>query len=326
MPFFALGIPGALASMDVVHFHWGRCPYSLQNLHIGKEGYPTVACEMACTHDGKFIHSTSAVYGAMNDKAIVRFDEFSELLRDNSVYSDVQFQVRLSNDTDGEGNPIPGLVEMLKRPYVIVDGGYHRWRHLMSVSRNNSTPEYIAFRKQLESIRKDIECAFGVLKGLNCTPTTIWLVPNLYCNDAGRWRILKLPMLFHKQSSVNNVIQTCVILHNMLHDLDCRSEWKCGLQWGGAHGHFDDQGRHWGLPTVDGEQVRPGDDYSRMGRLHFSQHATHIVGPMPRTDAELRRMVELQRETSPGYYELQHKLVTHFKCVQETGDVLWLRS
>jgi len=91
MPFFALGIPGALASMDVVHFHWGRCPYSLQNLHIGKEGYPTVACEMACTHDGKFIHSTSAVYGAMNDKAIVRFDEFSELLRENSVYSDVQF-------------------------------------------------------------------------------------------------------------------------------------------------------------------------------------------------------------------------------------------
>lgn len=169
MPFSALGFPGGMGSMDVVHFHWGRCPYSLQNLHIGKEGYPTVAVEMACTHDGKFIHSTRAVYGAMNDKAIVRFDCLSQSLQDNSLYSDVQFEVRLSNDTDAEGNPMIGSREMLKGPYVIVDGGYHRWRHLMSASRNNSTPEHRAFRKQLESIRKDIECAFGILKGLHST-------------------------------------------------------------------------------------------------------------------------------------------------------------
>ena len=166
MPFFALGFPGALASMDVVHFHWARCPYSLQNLYIGKEGYPTVAVEMACTHGGYIMSSMKCVFGAMNDKNIVRLDNLSQLLADNSAYSDVQYEVRLSNDTDAEGNPMPGSREMLKGPYVIVDGGYHRWRHLMSASKNNSTPEHRDFRKRLESLRKDIEDTFGRLKGL----------------------------------------------------------------------------------------------------------------------------------------------------------------
>ena len=173
MPFVALGFPGALASMDVVHFHWGRCPYSLQNLFTGKEGYPTVAVQMACTHDGRFVHSTPAVYGSMNDKAIVRLDPLSQLLQDNSHYSDVQFEVRVSNEVDAEGKPTPASRMMLKRPYVIVDGGYHKWRHLMSASSNISTAPFKAFRKKLESVRKDVECAFGRLKGLHCNVTVM---------------------------------------------------------------------------------------------------------------------------------------------------------
>jgi hypothetical protein len=46
-----LGLIGAICSMDVTHFRWDRCPYTLHNLYKGKEGYPTVAVEMACTHD-----------------------------------------------------------------------------------------------------------------------------------------------------------------------------------------------------------------------------------------------------------------------------------
>ena len=133
-------------------------------------------------------------------------------------------------------------------------------------------------------------------------------------------------MLFHKQRSVDNVIQTCVTLHNMLHDFDSMSEWKCGLEWGGVYGHFDDQGRHWGLPTVDGKAVRPGDDYSRMGKLHFSPYITQIAGPIPGSDAELRHMVDLERQTTPAFFHLQSKLVTHLKLVTETRDVMWLRS
>ena len=81
-----------------------------------------------------------------------------------------------------------------------------------------------------------------------------------YTPTLGRWRILKLPMLFQTQDRVNNVIQTCV-------DLDCRGLWECGLEWCGKDGHFDDQGRHWGLPKVHGVQVKPGDDFSRFGKL-----------------------------------------------------------
>ena len=147
-----------------------------------------------------------------------------------------------------------------------------------------------------------------------------------YTPTLGRWRVLKLPMLFQTQERVNNVIQTCVTLHNMLHDLDCRHVWESGLEWGGKDGHFDDQGRHWGLPKVHGVQVKPGDDFSRFGKLAFSRYIHQIRGPVPTSDGDLRRIVELECETSPAFFKLQRQLVTHFNLADETGDIPWLRS
>ncbi|CAB1103991.1 unnamed protein product [Ectocarpus sp. CCAP 1310/34] len=58
----------------------------------------------------------------------------------------------------------------------------------------------ILFSKRLESVRKDVECFFGILKG--------------------RFRILKLVMAYHEQERIDNVFFTCCILHNMLHIFD----------------------------------------------------------------------------------------------------------
>ncbi len=202
-----LGLVGAICSMDVTHVRWDRCPYTLHNLYAGKEGYPTVALEMACTHDLRFISCMDGMYGSLNDKAIVRFDQLSTLLQNQSAFPGVEFEVR-TNSTGGR--------KKLKGPYAIVDGGYHRWRHLMSASRLISDPDFVAWRKRIESARKDIERAFGILKG--------------------RCRILKLPMRLKTKEQIDDVVKTCVGLHNMLHDWDDRGKWECGVEWGEQDG------------------------------------------------------------------------------------------
>ena len=280
--------------MDVTHFRWDRCPYTLRNLYAGKEGHPTVAVEMACTHDKRFIHCMDVVYmyGSLNDKAIVRFDMLSRLLQTKSAFSGVSYDVRTDS---GRGR------KTLKGPYAIVDGGYHRWPHLMSASRLITEPHFVEWRSRLESVRKDIECAFGILKG--------------------RWRILKLPMRLHRQEQINDVVKVCVGLHNMLHDWDERDKWECGVEWGKGNGQFTDGGRHWGVPTVHGIPVERNADYSRFGRIMFKDQVALMREP---DDIRITQHVDLHCETTKAWLVLQEQLVQHYKFQREAGDTQWL--
>ena len=72
------------------------------------------------------------------------------------------------------------------------------------------------FSKWLESVRKDVEWFFGRLKG--------------------RFRILKLPILFRKKKDINNIFFTCCILHNMLHSFDGLGELESEVEWEGFDG------------------------------------------------------------------------------------------
>ena len=51
-----------------------------------------------------------------------------------------------------------GTIEMTEGVYVIVDGGYHKWKATISASRHGDGQDFNAWRKGLESVRKDIEC------------------------------------------------------------------------------------------------------------------------------------------------------------------------
>jgi hypothetical protein len=62
-----LGFPGCVASMDCTHVRWLRCPRDLTNSCIGKEGYPTLAFQIAADHGRKIIHLSKAYFGAFND-------------------------------------------------------------------------------------------------------------------------------------------------------------------------------------------------------------------------------------------------------------------
>lgn len=112
---------------------------------------------MICDHFGRILScSPGGFFDSMNDKAIVRFDGTISQLKAGS-HDHVEFELLKGI---GEKDTIK-----IKGVYVIVDGGYHQWRVTMSASRLDPDSDIIAWRKQMESVRKDNEDVFGLLKG-----------------------------------------------------------------------------------------------------------------------------------------------------------------
>ena len=117
-------------------------------------------------------------------------------MRAGRLYHDEKFTL-----IDSKGRPIEYL-----GLYLICDGGYHKWRMMQCPNKNASAEGAKRFSQRLESVRKDAECTFGILKK--------------------RWRILKNHMLIHNKARIDNVVFTCAILHNILIAHDATDEWK----------------------------------------------------------------------------------------------------
>ena len=129
---------------------------------------------------------------ARNDKIIVKFDDFVTALHDGKIYKDVTFDLL---DKDGVPRQQEGL-------YLIVDGGYHKWRCMQCPMKHTSKIKEALWSKWVESVRKDVGCCFGILKG--------------------RFRCLKLPIYYQSKDVIDNMFFTCCILHNILLNVDGR--------------------------------------------------------------------------------------------------------
>jgi hypothetical protein len=110
----------------------------------------------------------------------------------------------------------------MKGAYVIVDNGYLHWSTTVPPLKNSMFRSEIRFSQWLESLRKDVECTFGILKG--------------------RWRILKTGIRLHNTAASDKIWLTCCALHNMLLVVDGLSTgWRSGIRshWESAGGNFD---------------------------------------------------------------------------------------
>eukprot|EP00613_Pedinella_sp_CCMP2098_P060687 CAMPEP_0171982880 /NCGR_PEP_ID=MMETSP0993-20121228/272970_1 /TAXON_ID=483369 /ORGANISM="non described non described, Strain CCMP2098" /LENGTH=685 /DNA_ID=CAMNT_0012635561 /DNA_START=176 /DNA_END=2236 /DNA_ORIENTATION=+ len=261
-----LGLPGAVGSMDVVHIAWCMCPTYLANLAKGKEGYPSVAYNVVCDHEGNATAVLPGTYGATNDKTIVHFDDFVDDVRFAHFFTKFKYEVRTG--------PSSGDRAWEEGAWLIIDGGYHQWAATQAASRLLTYAGYAAWRKQMESVRKDIECFFGRLKG--------------------RWRILKTPISFHSKEKVDNVFFTCVALQNIIQDWDKRTReltsWEVDADWTGSGGLFEDEedgddARLWCRPKLRRANKvneffvpNPTDDFSDFGGSSIPIGATAALG------------------------------------------------
>jgi hypothetical protein len=185
-----LGLPGCIGSIDCVHLRWDMCPVSWTNICQGKEGYPSLVFEICCSHNRKILSCTNYFWGTINDKTIVKYDDYVMAVKEGRIWADITFKVV---DENGTERTMTGV-------WFLCDNGYHRWKCLQAPIPLCSELSKIYWSEWMESVRKDVECCFGILKA--------------------RFRFLREGIKIHCAEEINNVMHLCCILHNMLLEFD----------------------------------------------------------------------------------------------------------
>lgn len=146
--------------------------------------------------------------------------------------------------------------------------------------------------KWIESVRKDVECTFGILKG--------------------RFRCLKLPIFYQSKEVIDNMFFTCCILHNILLNVDgYDSRWEENVNWRGQHGHHADEDitifkKHW----KRAQNLVGTTDYTLQGIEAVNNRYTifHNGG----------------EEVQDSHFSLRTKLVEHYNRKYQAHEIEWL--
>jgi Plant transposon protein len=281
-----LGFPGCIGSTDCVHIRWECCASGDRFLHKGKEGYPTLSYEVTVDHTSKIIAVTHGFPGTRNDQTIVRFDGFVTDIHDGIRYKDVTYPM----------NTITGQQFEQKGAWLLVDGGYHKWECLQCPLKHSAIPRETLWSEWAETVRKDVECTFGVLKG--------------------RFRCLKLPIYYQNKENIDNMFYVCCIMHNILlhfDGLDVRWEKDVNyLAQDGQHSYEDMVIFRQHLSRV--RNLTPVTDYSLVGRLAVQDRYEIVNGSAIETEIEA------------SYITLQRKLIDHFAWKYSRNEIQWLKA
>lgn len=194
----ASGFPGCIGSTDCVHIRWERCPSVWASAYRnGKHTFTSIAYEMTVTHSKKFQATTTGHYGTISDRTIFKFDGFVQQVRKHSLYTNAEYELQV-----GENEWVTE-----KGVYLLVDGGYHKWRIMQCPYKHTGDTDKVRWSEFAESVRKDVECSFGILKK--------------------RFQFLKNGVNWQNKNDIDNAVFSCVILHNMLHEFDGYDErWE----------------------------------------------------------------------------------------------------
>ena len=308
----AAGLNGGCGSSDCCHVLHEKCDYNLRQNHLGgKDSHTTRTFSTTVNHRHRILH-TKGGPGRWNDQTMVRFDEFVSGIKDGTILEDVEFELF---ERDGTGKI---TTAKYRGGYVIVDNGYLRWSVTVPPFKVTNKETEIRWSKWVESMRKDVECTFGILKG--------------------RWRILKTGIRTHDIDSVDKVWKTCCALHNWLLEIDgLDDEWIGGVRtsdWTGSMGEHDFEGVSSEIPNAIARLSTNLDprnyDISGMGPgsddIGVPNHQVHldlgldsyVPGPsayVPGTEVRIVNQLGL------GFF--RQKLVDHFDILWRQNRIVW---
>ncbi|XP_026453714.1 uncharacterized protein LOC113355150 [Papaver somniferum] len=159
----ARGFPGMLGSVDCFHWAWRACPMDQAGSHSGYKPYPSVILQAVATYDRWIWHSYFGLGGQNNDLNVLHasglFDR--QLL---GVAPPCHYQINGKNYDQG---------------YYLGDGAYPMYGYIVQGYKPASNIREGLFNQYQEAKRKDIERAFGGLKGLRDGD-----IPNMHIDDA----------------------------------------------------------------------------------------------------------------------------------------------
>lgn len=281
----ACGFPGCVGSTDCVHIRWECCPSMWSSaFKNGKHNYASIAYEMTVDHSKRFQSTTIGHYGTTSDKTIVKFDGFVTEVRYEKLFTDAVFKLQVANNK--------WISE--KGVYLLVDGGYHKWRIMQCPLKHTSDEDKSRWSEFAESVRKDVECSFGILKK--------------------RYQFLKGAITWHRKSDIDNAVFSCVILHNMLHEFDgYDKKWDDEIN----NNHFDEE-EEIALNRIRRRVVRAVEnveDYSDVGYLRINMNNICYANIL---DDDVAVEISTEHEL------LRNKLIKHLDVQYLNGKLRWL--
>ena len=274
-----LGYPGCVLSHDGVHVPWGNCPYLARHRYTGKEGFPSVVFNVCVSHAWEIFSVTDGFPGATNDKTVVRFDAGITSLREDKLFTEFQYHLR------GSG--------LMKGAYSICDGGYHRWPETICGYKYSGDLWEQRVSKRHESIRKDAEMTFGMMKQ--------------------RFFILRNKILVKNEGQIDSIFKMCAILHNMILRFDKRDNLGVlDSDWISADLELDDVRIRRGAHSATPSSSTAFDDEDR--------RTTEVPPELDELEDELE-----DEEESPDFHERRGALLKHFRLQYQAGALQWLK-
>jgi len=186
--FTHLGLPGCIGCIDCTHIECFS-PAGLRNSNVGKEGFPTRGYILGATPKRKILYTLPGKPGTWSDCMHANFDEYIQKAKDNIVWRDFEWTAKNANGVD----------QTFSGPWFLVDGGFMSWLCLMCGYKNTTDKPSWRWSKWCESVRKCVECVFGILKK--------------------RWQILKTGFRMRTRAAMDDCWFSCCALHNWIFEL-----------------------------------------------------------------------------------------------------------
>ena len=147
--------------------------------------YPQFKKQVVVDHNKRVLNCSQVFLGATPDKTICKNDLFS-LAALNGSLQQIEYQLY---DTSGELYTCQG-------GYIIVDGGYIDSPVFIDPDKFRLNKEAVLWSEWLESVRKDVENFFGILKQ--------------------RFRFFRNGISYHDKDEIEQAFKTCCCLNNMI--------------------------------------------------------------------------------------------------------------
>ena len=175
------GFPGMLGSLDCTHWDWRNCPTAWKGMYTGgHHGVPSLVLEAVASADLWIWHAYFGVAGSNNDINVLdQSPIFDDMLMGKAP--DAPFEVN--------GN-------RYKYGYYITDGIYPPYATLVKAKRLAHRPRDEVFTTRQAAARKDVECAFGVMKS--------------------KWHIFQHAARPYHLDNLRYIMYAMIIMHNMV--------------------------------------------------------------------------------------------------------------
>ena len=297
------GMTGGLASSDASHIIWERCSFKHRQAHKGfKLSCTARTYNITVNHRRRILCSTQGHPARWNDKTLVLYDDWVRGVYEGKYLSETEFTLFEHDDTSGE------IVERKYRGvWILVDNGYLDWPTTVPPIKRTFDQREIRWSQWLESMRKDVECTFGILKG--------------------RWRILKAGVRLHSADAVDRVWKTCCALHNWLLEADgLDNEWENGVssEWEGELGEYGDDEFGEFVPAAIANLRNPAE---RRSYDVSGMSVGNDVNLSPVVQEEVRNENLLGWEDSNGVRIVRKMSLACFRAkLIEHFDILWQRN